>query len=161
MTNFLGGTLESESEVAQSCLTLCDPMDCSLQCSSVNGIFQARVLEWGAIAFSRGSSQPRDQTWVSRIIGRCFTIWATREVQQRAKSIWNGANKFTFHSLARRTFSLLLLNQTWVHLPMHNTMYQHQGVVKKRAVYVRYQTRSPGQPALKKPELPVGSSKHF
>ena len=56
---------------------------------------------------------------------------------------------------------IVSLNQTWVHLPMHNTMYQHQGVVKKRAVYVRYQTRSPGQPALKKPELPVGSSKHF
>ena len=44
--------LESESEVAQSCLTLCDPMDCSPPSSSVHGIFQARVLEWGAIAFS-------------------------------------------------------------------------------------------------------------
>ena len=44
--------VKSESGVAQSCLTLCDPMDCSLQGSSVHGIFQARVLEWGAIAFS-------------------------------------------------------------------------------------------------------------
>ena len=43
---------ESESEVAQSCLTLRDPMDCSLPGSSVHGIFQARVLEWGAISFS-------------------------------------------------------------------------------------------------------------
>ena len=43
---------ESESEVAQSCLTLLDPMDCSLPGSSAHGIFQARVLEWGAIAFS-------------------------------------------------------------------------------------------------------------
>ena len=43
---------ESESEVAQSCPTLSDPMDCSLPGSSVHGIFQARVLEWGAIAFS-------------------------------------------------------------------------------------------------------------
>ena len=43
---------ESEIEVAQSCPTLCDPMDCSLSGSSVHGIFQARVLEWGAIAFS-------------------------------------------------------------------------------------------------------------
>ena len=68
------------SEVAESCLTLCDPMDCSLQCSSIHGFIQARVLEWVAISFSRGSSQPRDQTWVSRIVGRCFTIWATREV---------------------------------------------------------------------------------
>ena len=44
--------VKSESEVAQSCLTLNDPMDCSLPGSSVHGIFQARVLEWGAIAFS-------------------------------------------------------------------------------------------------------------
>ena len=45
--------VKSESEVTQSCLTLCDPMDCSLSGSSVHGIFQTRVLEWGAIAFSR------------------------------------------------------------------------------------------------------------
>ena len=45
-------TVKSESEVAQSCLTLCDPMDCSLPGSSIHGIFQARVLEWGAIVFS-------------------------------------------------------------------------------------------------------------
>ena len=48
--------------VAQSCPTLCDPMDCSLPGSSVHKIFQARILEWVAISFSRGSSQPRDQT---------------------------------------------------------------------------------------------------
>ena len=47
---------ESESEVAQSCLTLCDPMDCSPPRSFVHGIFQARVLEWLALSFSRGSS---------------------------------------------------------------------------------------------------------
>ena len=70
----------SESEVAQSCPTLCDPMDCSLPSSSVHGIFQAIVLEWIAISFSRGSSLPRDQTQVSCIVDRCFTIWATREV---------------------------------------------------------------------------------
>ena len=51
---------ESESEVTQSYLTLCDPMDCSLSGSSVQGIFQARVLEWVAISFSRGSSQPEE-----------------------------------------------------------------------------------------------------
>ena len=50
---------ESESEVAQSCLTLSDPMDCSLPGSSVHGIFQARVLEWGAIAFSNRNPQMR------------------------------------------------------------------------------------------------------
>ena len=52
--------LESESEVAQSCPTLCDPRDCSLPGSYVHGIFQARILEWVAISFSRGSSRPRD-----------------------------------------------------------------------------------------------------
>ena len=50
-----------ESEVAQSCPILCDPMDCSLSASSVHGIFQARILEWVAISFSRGSSRPRDE----------------------------------------------------------------------------------------------------
>ena len=55
-------------------------MDCSLPHFSIHGIFQARVLEWVAISFSRGSSQPRDRTWVSHIVGRRFTIWATREV---------------------------------------------------------------------------------
>ena len=56
------------------------PMDCGLPGSSVYGIFQARVLEWIAISFSRGSSWPRDRTWVSCIVGRCFTVWATREI---------------------------------------------------------------------------------
>ena len=54
-----GFNLWSESEVAQLCLTLCDHMDCSLPGSSIHGIFQARVLEWIAISFSSGSSQPR------------------------------------------------------------------------------------------------------
>ena len=67
---------KDESEVAQSCLTLCNHMDCSLPGSSIHGIFQATVLEWVAISFSRGSSQPRDRTQVSRIAGRRFAIWA-------------------------------------------------------------------------------------
>ena len=58
---------ESESEVTQSCLTLWDPLDCSLPGSSVCGIFQARVLEWVATSFSRGSSWPRDRILVGRI----------------------------------------------------------------------------------------------
>ena len=68
------------SEVAQSCPTLCDPIDCSLPGSSIHGIFQARILEWVAISFSGGSSQPRDRTLVSRIAGRRFTVWAIREI---------------------------------------------------------------------------------
>ena len=78
---------ESESEVAQSCPTLCDPMGCSLPGSSIHRIFQARILEWVAISFSRGSSQPRDWTWISCIVGRCFTIWAIRRVPGGAKWI--------------------------------------------------------------------------
>ena len=46
---------------------------------SVHGILQARILEWVAISFSRESSRPRDQTWISHIVGRHFTVWATRE----------------------------------------------------------------------------------
>ena len=60
--------------VAQSCPTLCDPMDWSLPGSSVRGILQGRILEWVAIPFSRGSSRLRDQTRVSYIAGRSFTI---------------------------------------------------------------------------------------
>ena len=69
------------SEVAQSCPTLRNPVDCSLPGSSLHGILQARILEWVAISFSRGSSQPRDQSWVSCIAGRHFNLWATREAQ--------------------------------------------------------------------------------
>ena len=89
--------------IAQSCPTLCDPVDCSLPGSSVHGIFQAIVLEWIAISFSSGSSQPRDWTQVSCIVVRRFTIWATREVD------WG-------NSLLRSSLTFSLLSQkpqTW------------------------------------------------
>ena len=66
--------------VAQSCLTLCDPMRCSPPGSSVHGILQARILEWVATSSSRRSSGPRIRIQVSCIVGRFFTVWATREV---------------------------------------------------------------------------------
>ena len=84
---------KTESEVTQSCPTLCNPTDYSLPGSSVHGIFQARVLEWVAIAFSRGSSWPRDWTQVSRIVGRGFTIWATREVLDSINFPFSGVGK--------------------------------------------------------------------
>ena len=65
--------------VTHLCPTLCDHIDCSPPGSSAHSILQARVLEWVAIPFSRGSSRPRDQTQVSRIAGRFHTVWATRE----------------------------------------------------------------------------------
>ena len=64
----------SVGSAAQSCPTLCDPTDCSSPGSSVHGILQARILEWVAIPFSRGSSQPRDQTQASCIAGRFFIV---------------------------------------------------------------------------------------
>ena len=69
------------SEVAQSCPTLCDPMDCRLPGFSVHGILQARILEWVTISFSRGSSRPRDWTRVSSVGDRRFNHWATREAK--------------------------------------------------------------------------------
>ena len=97
---------ESESDMAQSCPTFCDPMDCSLPGSSVHGIFQARVLEWVAVFF-RGSSWSRNRTWVSRIVGRHITVWATREVPllESSYSLWHyqlsgdSAFKNTYNSL--------------------------------------------------------------
>ena len=86
--------------VTQLCLILCDPTDCSPPGSSVRGNFQARILEWVAISFSRRSSWPRDQTYDSCIAGRFFIIWATRTVREREVSFmpvkfndgWNYAN---------------------------------------------------------------------
>ena len=65
--------------VAQLCLTLCDPVDCIPLGSSDYEISQARMLEWVAIPFSRGSSWPRGRIHISCIAGRFFIIWATRE----------------------------------------------------------------------------------
>ena len=65
--------------VTQLYPTLSDLTDCNLPGSSVHGILQARILEWAAIPFSRESSPPRDQTQISCIAGRFFTVWDTRE----------------------------------------------------------------------------------
>ena len=70
-----------KGKVAQSRVTLCDSMD-----YTVHGILQARTLEWVAIPFSRGSSQPRDRTLVSHIAGGFFTSYAIREAQEH----WSG-----------------------------------------------------------------------
>ena len=86
-------TRQPQSEVAQSCLTLCDPMNRNLPGASVHGIFQARVLEWVAICFSRGSSQPRDQTQVSRERSQTNPNWEsfTKELAstlQKQSRLW-------------------------------------------------------------------------
>ena len=72
--------------VAKSCPTLCDPMNCSLPGSSVCGMSQARILAWGVISYSRGSSRPRDRTCIScigkRILYHCATLWASNSTPE-------------------------------------------------------------------------------
>ena len=68
---------------------------CSPPGSSIHGIFQARTLEWVAISFSRGSSWPMDQTRVSHIAGRCFTIWASREAHPQGNILSISSDKRT------------------------------------------------------------------
>ena len=89
---------KKESEISQLYLTVWDLMDCSLPGCSVHGIFQARVLEWGAISFSRGPSWPRDRTQVSCIVGRCFTVRATRGRAPLYFLILKFKKKIIFHN---------------------------------------------------------------
>ena len=91
--------------VAQSCPTLCDPMDCSPPGSSVHGILQARILEWVAIPFSRGSSRARDGTWVLLHADGFFTVWATNWAHwERLRELFLKANiprVYSWHILLR------------------------------------------------------------
>ena len=97
---------------SQSCPTLCNPIDCSLTGSSVHGIHQARILEWVAIPFSRGSSQRRDQTcvpYVSRIGRRILYVLFTPSATWTAST-----NAASFSSSSRRAafyFPLMLPTQ--------------------------------------------------
>ena len=74
---------------AQLCLTLCDLMDCSPPGSSVHGIFQARILEWVVVSYSRGSSLPRNWTWVSGMsyIGR-WILYHCCSVAKSSLTLW-------------------------------------------------------------------------
>ena len=87
--------------VTQLCPTLCDPMDCSPPGSSVHGVLQARILEWVAISFSRGSSWPRDWTWVSRIAGRFFNHLSHQEAPITSL---RGSNKINSHMNSSQIF---------------------------------------------------------
>ena len=103
----------------QSRLTDCDPMDYMLPSSSAHGILQVRILEWVAIPFSRVSFQPRDQTRVSCIAGRLFTLWATmfdltsilvRQILVRwltSIHIYIGTSQFVYSFTSWWTFQLL------------------------------------------------------
>ena len=102
--------------VTQLCLTLWDPMDYSLLHSSVHRIIQVRIWEWVAIPFSRGSSWPRDRTWVSCTEGRFCTIWATREALSNDNTTFLPGNSLgcylkVFQS--QQTLILLYKVSTW------------------------------------------------
>ena len=99
----------------ETCLTLRKPMDCSPPVSSVQGILQARILEWVATSFSRGSSRPRDRTRVSYIAGRFFTIWGTREVQHP-----HGYSHFTQWCLA---LNKLCKKLRWLNNKLMDSVY--------------------------------------
>ena len=80
------------SSVAQSCLTLCNPMDCI-----GHGILQARILQWVAFPFSRGSSQPRDRTWISHVAGRCFNLKSNHKTSCQNPGMAPGDLQGPFH----------------------------------------------------------------
>ena len=81
MDNRMEGPQKIKNKITMKvkALGLCNPMDCSPPGPSIHGVFQARILEWVAIFFSRVSTRPMDWTQVSHIAGRLFTLWATRE----------------------------------------------------------------------------------
>ena len=116
----------SEVKVAQLCPTLCNPVD-----YTVHGIFQARILEWVAFPFSRGSSQPRDRTWVSCIAGGFFTTEPLRKPRVK---------QFILGSLARVL--------EWVAIPSSRGIFPTQGSNPGLPCCRRilYQAEPPGKP---------------
>ena len=104
---------------------LCDPMDSSLPDFSVHGLLQARILEWIAMSFSRGSFQSRDQTQVSLIAGEFFTVWVTKETPE----YWSGFS------------SVQLLSRVWLCNPMNCSMPGlpvHQQLPESTQTYVHW-----------------------
>ena len=104
-------------KVAQNCPTLCDPMD-----YTVHGILKARILKWIAFSFSGGSSQPRDQTEVSRIAGRLYTSWATKGSPSTLK--WEAY-------LLQRIFPTQGSNRSLLHCRQILYQLSYQGSLKK------------------------------
>ena len=96
------------------CPILCDPMDCSPPGSSVHGILQARILEWVAISFCKGSSQPRDRTRVSCIAGRRFILWATREAPKQKILNWVQKKIYRFHINSPNPWTQNIFPFIWV-----------------------------------------------
>ena len=141
--DYVYSNVESESEVTQSYPTLCDPMDCSPPGSSIHWILQARILEWVAISFSRGSSQPRDRTQVSRIAGVGFNLWATREAIQTFS--------VQFSSVAQTCLTLCdPMNHRMPGLPVHHQLPEFTQTHAHRAgdaIQPSHPLSSPSPPA--------------
>ena len=95
---------EVDVKVPQLCPTLCGPMDCT-----IHRILQARILEWVTFPFTRGSSQPRGRTQISRIAGGFLTSWAPREARMGGK--WDSATSGSVRTLPLSSRTLL-----WPHL---------------------------------------------
>ena len=126
----------------------CDPLDCGLSGSSVHGMFQARVLEWVVISFSRGSSWLRDWTQVSRIVGRHFTLWATRGRQWEYKQPQIFGKQFDFmlkaeylHTYYSR-ISFLIIYSRETHTHMNQKIYTTMFTVASSTVANYYQQPS-------------------
>jgi len=124
----LQGNQTSQSQrkvkVVQSCPTFGDPIDCSLLGSSVHGILQIRILEWVAISFSRGSSQPRDRTQVSCTAEGFFTIWTTRAAQEH----WNGQPTASPRDLPNPEMNWGVLNCRWI---LYQLSYRKAHILKE------------------------------
>ena len=100
------GKWKVKGNIAQLCLTLCDPMD-----YTAHGTLQARILEWVAVPIFRGSSQPRDQTQVSCIAGGFFTSWLTRKTLRRCE---RGTNEKWFSGLGKAETWSYREKLTWI-----------------------------------------------
>ena len=114
--------------VAQSCPTVCDSMHCSPPDSSVHRIHQARILQWVAIPFSRGSSWPRDWTWVSCISGRFFTVWAAREAlfcNQRSHPIMQQLEKSPLAAAKTQSSQKKKKHVLYTHTHTHTHTHAH------------------------------------
>ena len=121
--------------VAKSCPTLRDPMDCSPSGSSVHEILQARILEWVAISFSRGSSQPRDWTHISCIGKWILYHWATREVYYLCPVLYNWEQVACFCALQEWTQSMARVYSLFLNYISLEQLFRAQANIAKGFEY--------------------------